>query len=273
VEPGGQASHRRYTDPDLETLLTIKGLLSEGQTYIQVGKRLEALRLRETVTAIPAPEDETRVTVLGPTLQQQSTVFPAVAVLADTLHTVANGQQMLLGSQQANRDLLTVVIQDNFTLKEENAKLRDRMLELERDLAEVRRLDVARRETIDARLRQIEEQAHQSQKAPTLQPKTQNAAAAWHNLGLIARQRSRQAKRRPPNRSHAVAPVIRTGTSSPTAMSPGTSTKPSISGASRYDRPIVTPSPCPSTNRSRVRPTWVWLISCEMCCWRDISRS
>jgi hypothetical protein len=166
--------------------MTIKGLLSEGLTYIQVGKRLEALRLRETVAAIPAQEDETRVTVLGPTLQQQSTVFPAVAVLADTLHTVANGQQMLLGSQQANRDLLTVVIQDNFTLKEENAKIRDRMLELERDLAELRRLDVARRETIDARLRQVEEQAQRSQKAPAPQAKaTERSGCLAQILGLI----------------------------------------------------------------------------------------
>ena len=66
---------------------------------------------------------------------------------------------MLLGSQQANRDLLKVVLQDNFTLKEENTKLRDRMLELERDLAEMRRLDAARREEVENRLRKMEQQA------------------------------------------------------------------------------------------------------------------
>jgi hypothetical protein len=104
-------------------------------------------------------------------LQQSSSVFPAVTVLADTLHTVADGQQMLLGSQQANRDLLSVVLQDNFNLKEENAKLRDRMLHLERDLAEIRRLDATRRENLDSRLQQLEERARQPN--PRVQPTQQ----------------------------------------------------------------------------------------------------
>jgi hypothetical protein len=100
--------------------------------------------------------DEEQVTALGPSLRDASPIGPAVTVLADTLHTVADGQQLLLGSQQASRDLLSVVVQDNFGLKEENAKLRDRMLELERELAEIRRLDQTKREALDARLRKLE---------------------------------------------------------------------------------------------------------------------
>jgi DNA-binding protein H-NS len=50
------------------------------------------------------------------------------------------------------------VLQDNFNLKEENAKLRDRMLELERDLVELRRHDEARRTDIEGRLRRLERQ-------------------------------------------------------------------------------------------------------------------
>jgi hypothetical protein len=146
--------------------LTIKGLLAEGLTYIQVGKRLEALRLRHTAVE-PSPEHEPgQVTALGPSLLDTSRIAPAVTVLADTLHTVADGQQLLLGSQQASRDLLTVVVQDNFSLKEENAKLRDRMLELERELAEIRRLDVSRREAMETRIHKLEERASH---APTLQ--------------------------------------------------------------------------------------------------------
>jgi DNA-binding transcriptional MerR regulator len=165
---GGQTAHRRYTDEDLETLLTIKGLLAEGLSYIQVGKRLEALRLRHTAAdeTREAESGTTPVTALGPSLLDTSPVAPAVAVLADTLHTVAEGQQILLGSQQANRDLLTVVLQDNFSLKEENSKLRDRMLELERDIAEMRRLDTTRREMTDARLQKLEEQTHQPPRNP-----------------------------------------------------------------------------------------------------------
>jgi DNA-binding transcriptional MerR regulator len=164
--PGGQMAHRRYTDEDLETLMTIKGLLTEGLTYIQVGRRLEALRLRDTVSGVTDTGGDTKVTALGPSLQDASPIAPAVTVLADTLHTVADGQQLLLGSQQANRELLTVMLQDNFNLKEENAKLRDRMLELERDLAEIRRLDATRRDALEARLQRMEDQARQRAAQP-----------------------------------------------------------------------------------------------------------
>ena len=132
--------------------MTIKGLLAEGQTYIQVGRRLEALRLRRSDANGLDDADQTERTALGPSRFSESPFAPAVTVLADTLHTVADGQQLFLGSQQANRDLLTVVVQDNFALKEENAKLRDRMLELERELAEIRRPDATRREAMEARI-------------------------------------------------------------------------------------------------------------------------
>lgn len=169
-EDESKASHRRYTDQDLETLMTIKGLLAEGLTYIQVGKRLEALRMR-TASSEEAMEDgEPQVTALGPSLRD-SPFTPVMTVLSDTLHTVADGQQLLLGSQQANRELLTVVLQDNFNLKEENAKLRDRMLELERDMVEMRRHGDTRRDSMEARMRRIEERL----RAPKPQPQPQQS--------------------------------------------------------------------------------------------------
>jgi DNA-binding transcriptional MerR regulator len=163
-----RASHRRYTDQDLETLLTIKGLLAEGLTYIQVGKRLEALRMRHASAETVTEDGEPQVTALGPSLRD-SPFMPVMTVLSDSLHTVADGQQLLLGSQQANRELLTVVLQDNFNLKEENAKLRDRMLELERDMVEMRRHEDARRDSMEVRLRRIEERTRPPQPQP--QPK------------------------------------------------------------------------------------------------------
>lgn len=162
-EDESKTSHRRYTDRDLETLMTIKGLLAEGLTYIQVGKRLQVLRIRRFPDEAVIEEGEPQVTALGPSLQG-SPFVPVVTVLADTLHTVADGQQLLLGSQQANRELLTVVLQDNFNLKEENTKLRDRMLELERDLVELRRFQDSRRDGLDTRLRRLEE--HLRPRAP-----------------------------------------------------------------------------------------------------------
>ena len=141
--------HRRYTDEDLATLITIKGLLAEGYTYEQVRRRLQALRVGD------APEGD--VYALVTSEEPPPALTPAVTVLADTLHTVADGQQLLLSSQQANRDLLGVALQDNFNLKAENAKLRDRMLELERSLSELRRQEAARRETLEARLQAVED--------------------------------------------------------------------------------------------------------------------
>ncbi len=148
LSPDGGASHRRYTDEDLETLIVIKGLLAEGYSYRQVAKRLEAMRVGEATQgdtyAVVAAEGEK----LG--------LAPAMSVLADTIHTVADGQQMLLHSQQASRDLLGVILQDNFNLKEENARLRERMLRLEREISEIKRKEDERRGAVEERLLQLE---------------------------------------------------------------------------------------------------------------------
>ena len=165
-EDEGRISHRRYTDQDLEVLMTIKGLLTEGMTYPQVAKRLEVLHPYRTDASVLFDDDEDPVTTLGPSLQD-SPYVPAMTVLADTLHTVADGQQLLLGSQQANRELLTVVLQDNFNLKQENAKLRDRMLELERDLISTRRREDTQRRNLEARLRRVEEKLRPPEPDPT----------------------------------------------------------------------------------------------------------
>ena len=167
-EDEGTFSHRRYTDQDLETLMTIKGLLTEGLTYPQVTRRLEALRLHKTGpdgADVLVEDDEDPITILAPS-SQDAAYAPAVTVLADTLHTVADGQQLLLGSQQANRELLTVVLQDNFNLKQENAKLRDRMLELERDLISTRRREHSQRRNLEARLRRVEEKLRPQEPDP-----------------------------------------------------------------------------------------------------------
>ena len=50
--------------------------------------------------AMAQDEDEdVPVTALGPTLQEYP-YAPAVSVLSDTLHTVADGQQLLLGFEE-----------------------------------------------------------------------------------------------------------------------------------------------------------------------------
>jgi hypothetical protein len=57
---------------------------------------------------------------------------------------------------QVNRNLLGVIIQDNFNLKEENAKLRERMLKLEQELAELKRRDSDYRLYLEQRINHME---------------------------------------------------------------------------------------------------------------------
>jgi hypothetical protein len=68
-----------------------------------------------------------------------------------------DNQQTVLSSQQANRDLLGVVVQDNFNLKEENSRLRERMLQLERELSDVRRRSDETRAELLERLHDIQD--------------------------------------------------------------------------------------------------------------------
>ena len=101
---------------------------------------------------LPAAEAETADAVMLTTEPEETTAL----VVTASLHSLADAQRAILNGQQANRDLIGVVVQDNFNLKAENQRLRDRMLSLERDLTELRRRDEARREGTEARLQATE---------------------------------------------------------------------------------------------------------------------
>jgi DNA-binding transcriptional MerR regulator len=131
----------RYTNEDLTTLITVKGLMTEGLSYDQVRQRLGEMRAQQG--------DGSGSQVAS---QPALAMAPAVAFISDTLHNVAESQQAVLNSQAANRELLGVVLQDNFNLKEENVRLRERMLELERQMAQVGREQETRREALRAEL-------------------------------------------------------------------------------------------------------------------------
>ncbi len=134
--------HRRYSDEDMATFISVKGLMAEGLTYDQVRQRLSELRSGQQSgspgSMVPA--------------DAALPLAPAMTFLADTLHNVADSQQAVLNSQATNRELLGVVLQDNFNLKEENTRLRERMLDLERQVAQVRRDEEARRESLRTEL-------------------------------------------------------------------------------------------------------------------------
>ncbi len=150
--------HRRYSDEDLAMLINVKGLMAEGATYEQVRQRLSELRDEK-------PDGPGSVVAAGAALP----LAPAMTFLADTLHNVADSQQAVLNSQAANRELLGVVLQDNFNLKEENARLRERMLELERQVTQLRRDEETRRESLRA---EMEARLQSMQRMLTLQSRS-----------------------------------------------------------------------------------------------------
>ncbi len=156
ASPAAESADVRYTDEDMNMLTTIKDLLAEGFTYQQVASYLEQERQGGAEEAVKEEEGGDMYALLA---RDASTIAPAMAVLRDALHTMMNDhKEVILSSQQANRDLMGVVIQDNFNLKEENAKLRDRMLRLEQELAELRRGEEGHYQVIAARLGQLEKQ-------------------------------------------------------------------------------------------------------------------
>lgn len=166
-------SHRRYTTHDLETLAHIKRLLEQGWTYEQVASQLaqgggasaqDAADQWEAVgDAVPQQEiDDTMLPdssahESGGQLLPVETLTPAARFLRDTIQGMADTQQIILNSQQSSRDLMGVMIQDNLNLKGEASSLRERMLEMERELAEQRRRQADYRERMEMRVRVLED--------------------------------------------------------------------------------------------------------------------
>lgn len=165
-------SHRRYTDQDVAVLGTVKELMNDGMTYEQVRRQL-AFRVNPSTGGASAAEytlgsaaesglelddfeavadpveddllDQVEEMAL---IASNGNESAAIAFLTNTLTTLSDTQQSILNSQAANRELLGVLIQDNFNLKEENNRLRERMLDVERSLAQARQEDEWRRETL-----------------------------------------------------------------------------------------------------------------------------
>ncbi|MEM7126339.1 MAG: hypothetical protein AAF702_08445 [Chloroflexota bacterium] len=102
-------------------------------------------------------------------------------MLGEMLSTVANSQQSILNVQDSVRDMLGVIAQDNFNLKHENRKLRERMLELERVISEHQRREETRKEMLESRMRAVEGtlSALQQQLAQLVQLQRQRIRKNW----------------------------------------------------------------------------------------------
>lgn len=156
-------SHRRYTDSDVNVLFVIKELMSQGMTYDQVRQQLNGHH------AMPQrPPDESNEMKDMAAFENLNELLddnefddgeraliahsasdsPAIAFLTNTLVALSDSQKSILNSQAANRELLGVLLQDNFNLKEENSRLRERILEVEREISKSRQEEEWRREAL-----------------------------------------------------------------------------------------------------------------------------
>jgi len=143
-------SSSRYTASDVETLSIVRGLLAEGNTYEQIDHRLKVMHSAQQMHIVETDEEASG----GPLAAAGPVQLPRV--VSDAVQSIADTQKAVLNSQTSIRDLLGVVVQDNFNLKEENRKLRERMLEIERALAEYQRREETRKERLESRLRALE---------------------------------------------------------------------------------------------------------------------
>lgn len=124
------------SEADISTLEGIKKALNDGHSFEQVRQLLRNKNEHEETPVSPdvlsSESNETAITTLG-----------YFSEIVDELH---KGQLSVLNSQSANRELMGVLIQDNFNLKEENQRLRERMLDVERRLSQIQRDEITRRE-------------------------------------------------------------------------------------------------------------------------------
>lgn len=149
LENTSSESSSRYSSSDVETLSIVRGLLAEGNTYEQIAHRLKVMQAAQTSQPAEIDGQSDGASLATAPAQVSRAVGEAVQTISDT-------QKAILNSQSSIRDLLGVVVQDNFNLKEENRKLRERMLEIERALAEYQRREETRKERLESRLRALE---------------------------------------------------------------------------------------------------------------------
>ncbi len=162
-QPSGKIAHRRYASEDVETLQRVRDSMQQGLTAEEIRTQLTV-----EITSEPEPEveiefdddpvadvstDGNRALVLDSELDEAIDIGRLVS---DTLSSLSDSQRIILGGQQTAKQLLGVLLQDNFNLKDENVRLRERMVDTERRVYEMKReLDNNRSQERD-RMRQME---------------------------------------------------------------------------------------------------------------------
>lgn len=149
----GRAAPREYTETDILVLGAVQAMREQGMEDDAIWAELQAERERAARSsrngALVHVEHDDDMALMAPQA--------AAAALALALRQLSETQQALLNSQQAHRDLLGVVVQDNFTLKEENARLRKQLRQVEQDLSHMKESDWNQRLSLEERLTQLEQ--------------------------------------------------------------------------------------------------------------------
>ncbi|GAB4424718.1 MAG: hypothetical protein Kow0031_03880 [Anaerolineae bacterium] len=228
----GERSQRRYHDSDLARLRVVRDLMNEGHTYEQVRRQLSkngAMPLEPDGIVTDEPhhaagefdfaadfvaatgdgagvegddDDDDDDELTGAALVAAGNgAESAVAFLTNTLATLSDSQKSILNSQAANRELLGVLLQDNFNLKEENNRLRERMLQVEREVSQSRQDEEWRREALrqelEAKITAVGQMANEAAKSaaaassvevPEIKTVETNAGCLGSLLGLKNQQ-------------------------------------------------------------------------------------
>jgi hypothetical protein len=155
--PDASAAEPHFSSADVAAIVTIQKLLAQGYDDEQIDEHLTPMNLDLEADVEPAPlfrNDLQPYARDGASDGEGTAALPQV--VGDVLNTIVSSQQAVLNGQTGLRDMMGVVVQDNFNLKDENRKLRDRMLEMERALAEYQRREETRKERMEGRMRALE---------------------------------------------------------------------------------------------------------------------
>lgn len=147
----------RFTEEDVRILKRIKDHLASGLTIEESADQMREdgyadESARSDHSGESSGTGDSRALATSPSAAQQG-----FSALTETLRAMIENQQAIQNSLQVNRNLLGVILQDNFNLKEENAKLRDRMLKMEQELNEFRRRDSDFRVLLEQRMGRVEQ--------------------------------------------------------------------------------------------------------------------
>lgn len=146
----GRKATRSYTDADIATLNAILELQEQG---------ISDETLEQHLLNIP---DETDTPMAIVSSREYDGFLPpqaAAAAIGQALQQISDTQQALLNSQQSQRDLLSVVINDAMALKDENDRLRKRLRTMEEELSRIKESEMNYRLSLEERLNRVERSA------------------------------------------------------------------------------------------------------------------